>query len=73
MATKIKSITVISESKPFNYEVGETYSMLFLAKIENQSRVYADSLHPIYTGYTHANEIVFAVINAPVVVQYDPE
>jgi len=55
------------------YEVGKIYNGLLLARIEDRSKEYPDSITTIYAGLTHCNELVFELINAPMHIEYEAE
>jgi len=73
MATKIKSLTIVSQQGIKEYIVGKDYKGLLLARIDDKSQEFPDSTVIIYQGFTHSNELVFEAINAPIDVQYEPD
>lgn len=72
MATKIKSLAIVSQQGVREYCVGQVYNDLLLAEIEDRSIEYPDEMTSIYVGLTHSKELVFEAINAPLDVQYQP-
>ena len=73
MATKIKSLTVVSHHATKGYLVGNIYNGLLLARITDDSDCpQTGDITVIYRGYTHSNEIIFETINAPIEVGYEP-
>lgn len=71
MASKIKSLTIVSQQGVKEYVVGEMYNGLILQRIEDKSAEFPDSIIVIYIGFTVNNNIVFEAINAPIEVQYE--
>ena len=67
MATKIKSVTIVSNLGVSSFFVGYTYNELLLAEIKDESDAAI-----IYRGYTFSKELIFEAINAPIEVTYCP-
>jgi len=74
MKTKIKQIEVVkSVGFPQIFCVGTSYNGLLLDKIVDHSSEFPDSIFSLYSGYTKDKELIFELVNAPVVVELEPE
>ena len=71
MASKIKSVSIVSQQGVNSYRVGNEYNGLALHHIVDASIEHPDSFHSIHIGLTFNNERVFMSIHAPVDVEYE--
>ena len=72
MTTRIESVTIVNLQGTNVYDIGKNVNGLVIARIENNTIEYPDSIQFIYAGYTADNQLVFEAINAPFDVAYQP-
>lgn len=72
--SKISNLTVVNQEGTMTFYVGTTYHGLLLSRIIDNSIDYGNSLYcSIFQGMAEDEQLVFEVINAPIIVNYSAE
>ena len=69
----IKEITIVNNWGTLNYRIGQKINGLIIHKINNRCLEYENSFISIYDGVTIKNELIFELMNMPVIVEYENE
>ncbi len=73
MKTKIKTIRIFGKEETLCYSVGDILNNLKVHTIKDMTLEYEDSIHFFYIGKTKEDEVVFEIIDAPMIIEYEPK
>lgn len=67
---KIKRV-IIPTNPVVVYQIGEVQNGLTVYRIEDHSQEFPDGWNNLIIGFTEDRQIIFEIINAPTIVEYE--